>query len=171
MIIIINGSGGVGKDQFVKYCRDSCHERNIDKYVNIHNISTVTAIKEIAEMAGWSGGKSEKDRKFLSDLKMLCSEYNDFPHQKVLNELDWINKNFYSKRNIIFIHCREPEEIQRFVEECNAATLLIRRPNYHINSNAADRYVENFNYDYIIENDGTLEELKDKAALFLEHIL
>ena len=39
-----------------------------------------------------------------------------------------------------------------------------------IESNHADRNVENYEYDYIIENDGTLEQLDTMAKLFVRDI-
>ena len=63
-IIIINGSGGVGKDTFIAMC---------DKYTYTKNYSSVDEIKCVARQLGWNGGKTEKDRKFLSDLKLLTS--------------------------------------------------------------------------------------------------
>ena len=63
-IIIINGCGGVGKDTFVNMCA---------KYTSVVNYSSVKEIKEIAKYIGWDGSKEERDRKFLSDLKLLTT--------------------------------------------------------------------------------------------------
>ena len=65
-VFIINGSGGVGKDTFVEL---------VSKVFNLSvmNFSSVDKVKEIARIIGWTGGKTEKDRKFLSDLKLLCT--------------------------------------------------------------------------------------------------
>ena len=63
---------------------------------------------------------------------------------------------------------RDPKDIARAVEEFGAKTILIRNPNVRkIVSNHADRDVENYEYDYIIENDGTLEQLERVAKLFV----
>ena len=75
--IIINGCGGVGKDTFVDYCRI---------FANITNISSVDKIKEAAKILGWNGGKAEEDRKFLSDLKLLSTGYNNF-HMNILSKV------------------------------------------------------------------------------------
>ena len=53
-----------------------------------------------------------------------------------------------------------------------AETILIRNPNVRkIESNHADRDVENYKYDYIIENDGTLDKLDKMAYLFSEQVI
>lgn len=61
-----------------------------------------------------------------------------------------------------------PEEISRAVETFGAETILIRNPGVRkIVSNHADANVERYKYDYIIENDGTLEQLERVAKLFI----
>ena len=67
-ILIINGSGGVGKDTFV-----GC----LSRFKKVYHTSIVNPVKELAKQAGWDGGKTERDRKFLSDLKVLIDTYND----------------------------------------------------------------------------------------------
>jgi hypothetical protein len=67
-IFLINGSGSCGKDSFCNFCADVAPTMNI---------SSVDKVKEAAEILGWSGGKSERDRKFLSDIKSLSDDYND----------------------------------------------------------------------------------------------
>ena len=61
-IIIINGTGGVGKDTFVELCKE--YALKLPYMVNIYNYSTITPIKQIAYGIGWAGTKTEKDRKF-----------------------------------------------------------------------------------------------------------
>lgn len=53
---------------------------------------------------------------------------------------------------------REPEEIQRYVDYLDAITVLVDR-NGHIPNNHADQNVYDFDYDVIIHNDDTLEDL------------
>ena len=53
-------------------------------------------------------------------------------------------------RGFIFIHCREPEEIKKFVERNDAITVFVKRPgnNQEIYNNHADANVEKYLYDY-----------------------
>lgn len=153
-IIIINGYGGSGKDTFVDL---------VSKYNKVYNFSSVDKVKEIAKIIGWNGEKDEKSRKFLSDLKKLTSDYNDMPFNSIKEA---INKFYSSDKEIMFIHIREPEEIKRVVNEFNAKTLFIKRDNIKkITSNDSDASVENYNYDYIINNT-SLEALEEKAKSF-----
>jgi hypothetical protein len=58
------------------------------------------------------------------------------------------------------------------VDKFNATSLLIRRESVESTeqSNHADSQVMNYEYDYVIENNGTKEELEQKAIEFL-HML
>lgn len=151
-VFIINGSGGCGKDTFVSFVSDISYTTNF---------SSVDKVKEVARIIGWNGGKTEKDRKFLSDLKLLCTDYNDMP----LNSMkDKFNEFLNSDSNFLFLHIREPEEIEKAKKIFNAKTILIKRGAIeHITSNMADANVFNYDYDIIINNDKCLNEFRDKA--------
>jgi len=157
-IFIINGVGTSGKDTFVNL---------VSKFIQTWNYSSVDKIKEVASELGWHGGKTEKDRKFLSDLKLLCSEYNDLPMNCMI---DVVKRFLFSKTlSFLFLHIREPKEIEKAKNLFNARTILIRRDSVKpITSNMADANVENYNYDFIIDNSGTLNDLEEKAKNFAE---
>jgi hypothetical protein len=75
----------------------------------------------------------------------------------------------HSDYDILFIHSREPDEIARFVKEFGCITLLIRNPNIEaITSNHADAEVENYDYDYIIDNNYIMEDFEQEALKFIE---
>lgn len=168
-IFIINGSGGVGKDTFVELV--SVELNGIfKKFHTVINFSSVYKVKEIAREIGWSGKKTEKDRKFLSDLKILTSEYCDMPFQSMINKVNEFLKDEESR--VLFLHIREPEEIARAVKEFSAKTILIVRDSVkHITSNMADENVFNYNYDFVIENNGTINDFGNKAKEFVRGVL
>ena len=75
-----------------------------------------------------------------------------------------------SSDELMFIHIREPEEIKRVVDLFKAKSLLIKRIGQKlITSNNSDASVENYDYDYIIENT-TLKEYENKAKKFIEDL-
>jgi len=132
------------------------------------NYSSVNKVKMIAKSAGWDGGKTEKDRKFLSDLKVLTSEYNDMPYNDITEIINVFKQN---NCQFLFLHIREPQEIQRLVNDFGSKTLLITNKNVkQIKSNMADANVQNFKYDFIIDNSGTLKELEQKAVKFIKEV-
>ena len=159
-IIIINGTGGAGKDTFVSFCSE------IEKVLNI---STVDKVKEAAAiLVGWNGEKDEVSRKLLVDLKQLSIAYNDAPTKYICSMAE---KFKGSDDNIMFIHIREAEEIEKAKKLLDAKALLITNPRVQlITSNDSDGKVNEYKYDYYIENDGTLEDLKEKAKIFVEEL-
>ena len=159
-IIIINGTGGSGKDTFISFCNE---------YRKVLNVSTVDKVKEAAKvLVGWNGEKDEKSRKLLVDLKRLSIDYNDAPTKYIMSRVDEFNNSDYE---IMFIHIRESEEIDKAKKLLNAKTLLITNPRVElITSNDSDAKVNEYNYDYNILNDGTLEDLKEKAKIFIGDI-
>lgn len=161
IIVVINGSGKVGKDTFVHLIRKHCNDY-------IMNYSSVNKVKMIAKEAGWNGKKTEKDRKFLSDLKLLTSEYNDMPYNDIAEVINVFKQNGCP---FLFLHIREPQEIQRLVNDFGAKTLLITNNNVkQIESNMADANVQNFKYDFTIDNSGTFEDLEEKAVNFIKEV-
>lgn len=159
-IFVINGTGGAGKDTFVKL---------VSSYVPSVNFSSVDKVKEIASVIGWTGTKTEKDRKFLSGLKQLTADYCDMPFKSMEKKVE----EFYKDNNkFLFLHIREPQEIERAVHKFNAKTVLItRKAAGIIRSNKSDRDVFCYGYDFTIENNGTLEELNKKAGEFAKLFL
>ena len=168
-IFIINGSGGVGKDTFVELVSVELNDI-LKKFHTVINFSSVDKVKEIARKIGWSGKKSEKDRKFLSDLKILTSEYCDMSFESMKNKVNEFLKDEESV--FLFLHIREPKEIARAVKEFDAKTILIVRDSVkHIISNMADENVFNYNYDFVVENNGTINDLSKKVKKFVGGVL
>lgn len=168
-IFIINGSGGVGKDTFVEFVSIELNDI-LKRFHTVINFSSVDRVKEIAREIGWSGKKTEKDRKFLSDLKLLTSEYCDMPFISMKNKVNEFMKDDESK--FLFLHIRESKEIARAVKEFKAKTVLVVRNTVkHITSNMADENVFNYNYDFIIDNSGSKEELNNKAKKFVQEVI
>ena len=73
---------------------------------------------------------------------------------------------------ILIVHIREPEEIERFRQAAGAdcRTLLVRRPSLDARGplgNRADDSVEQYQYDDILMNDGTIDDLRARVAALL----
>ncbi len=161
-IYIVNGFPGSGKDFFVEYAM-----KKIGKEYCI-NISTVDNVKKIAKKCGWNGEKTPKNRKFLSDLKKLLTEWNDYPFECIKKEIhlfkDMIESyGFDNDDNFcVFIMCRECEEIYKLQQYFNAKTILIQdlckneEEQEKIQSNSADEgvmnYQEKYGYTYTLQN-------------------
>ena len=164
LVFVINGRGGVGKDTLC----DAAAKR-----YKVMNVSTITPIKELATICGWDGRKDNKARKFLSDLKKLTADFNDYPTRWILERRE---EFLASDLEIMFVHIRESVEIEKFVSMCmgDVKTLLIRggerfkEQNY---GNASDDDVENYSYDYIYDNDSAYDEIEANFCAFIEDII
>lgn len=161
-VFILNGVGTSGKDRFVGY---------LSKYISVYKYSIADLPKKAATVLGWDGGKTEKDRKFLADIVDISTEYNDSPFQDVVSIVADF-KNNEIETDVLIIDMRDPKDIARAVEIFGAETILIRNPRVKaITTNHADRNVENYDYDYLIENNGTLEQLDEMAYLFAQEVI
>lgn len=168
-IFIINGCGGVGKDTFVKLVSEEL-DKTMKKLHTVTNFSSVDKVKELAKKIGWKGEKSERDRKFLSDLKILVSDYSDMPFQSMKEKVKIFKMDMANQ--ILFLHIREPEEIKRAAHEFCAKTILVKRNSIkQIISNTADKNVFCYTYNFIIENNGTIEDLREKAKNFIWEVI
>ncbi|MGN0298802.1 MAG: hypothetical protein ACI4C1_06430 [Lachnospiraceae bacterium] len=162
LTVVINGSGGVGKDTVCEFAAS--------KY-QVRNVSSVTPVKKIAGICGWDGSKDDRSRKFLSDLKQLLTDYNDYPNRYIVEE----HKKFLqSEEDVMFVHIREGEQIQHFCESIGnqCVTLLIRRNLGKVHyGNRSDDEVELISYDYVYENNLPLNEAKADFLDFFAKIL
>lgn len=182
--IIINGTGGSGKDTFVNLVKDYVSESG---FISVYNISSVGLIKEVARILGWDGKKDEKSRKFLSDLKDLSTNYNNGPINYMIEKVHHYECFMYRsyqhiydpKHSIIFFHVREPEEIQKLKEvlekdeDAKTYTMLIDATKRidSINSNHADANVLNYEYDIIIDNNSDIHNLEENVNKFMKEYI
>lgn len=160
-IYIINGRPRSGKDTFVEY---------VGEYTDIINYSSIDCVKELAMRVGWDGGKEPKDRAFLSDMKHLLIKYNNFPTKKCVDKA--FNFLHSSNAKFLFLHVREPEEINKLKKEILketdfVRTVLVERPGIDDVGNSSDDDVGNYKYDIYVYNDGTLSDFKKKAKDFV----
>ena len=159
LVIIINGKGGSGKDTICDI---------LNKHYPVTNISTITKVKQAAKlMFGWKGGKELKDRKFLSDLKDLWTNYNDGPLKYACEKyMQFRDKPATVYNEIMVIHAREPEEIKKLCNAINdipCVTLLIKSPRTEgiEYGNEADDLVNKYPYDFVYSNEAPLNVLEE----------
>lgn len=174
-VVVVNGRPGVGKSEFERLCKEQCNLFNRvvgfsnDRRLWIDITSTVDFVKEVATMCGWDGTKTLENRKFLSDLKDLLTNWDDVPYKMIEHRAKTLPSN---SDWIMFVDCREPAEIQKMKERLNATTLLIRRESVENNetSNHADANVFNYEYDLTIYNNSDIIDLEKKAKDFINYM-
>lgn len=165
-IVIINGGPQRGKDTFVNFIK---HNYLIGTVVNV---STIDCVKRAATALGWDGVKDEKGRKFLSELKYFANQYYPISVNTVREAVEC-----YPRAACIFVHCREPKEIDKIKEEFDAITILVTNEDDYVegpasvSDNYSDLHVLDYDYDYVIPNNGTLQDLEKAAKKFITEVL
>ena len=158
LILIVNGKPRAGKDTFAEL---------LNEFIPVYKYSSIDKVKTIAMDCGWKGAKEEKDRKFLSELKRITTEYNDMAYNDILEKVEMFDNGDIAEE-IMIIDVREPEEIERLTNELGALTVFIKNDNVpEVTSNYADANVENFDYDIIVDNSGTLEDFEEAVEEFV----
>lgn len=151
LTVIVNGKGGVGKDTLCDY---------FCKYYNGMSISAITPTKRRAKLIGWNGDKTDKDRRYLCDLKKTFDRYEDLSMAYLRKEYDTFEDSTF---NVLFVTMRDLDDIDAFVKyirDCGGrvCTLLIRRASVNREfGNEADDNAEDYAYDYIFDNDNPIE--------------
>lgn len=162
-VVLVNGypQQQSGKDTVVELTTTYLR----DKY-QVKNTSTIDEVKNIARMMGWDYNKDEKGRQFLADLKDAWTRYNNGANMKIYNDiLEWEEfETLLPKEIILFVHVREPDSIQWFIDKVTEhnipiCSLLVKRDGIKEFFNDADQNVTKFDYDITLLNQGTLESL------------
>lgn len=152
-LIVVNGRPNSGKDTFI-----SLVSNILESGYNItsKHMSSIDIIKDAGKLLGWDGCKNSRDRKFLSKLKELSIWYNNYPFTKVMDFYD-----LHSHRNVVFTQVREVDEIMKLkdslVDMC--LTVLLRSNRSLPYDNSSDFYCEEGEYDVVIDNNGSIEDL------------
>lgn len=163
-VCIVNGYPESGKDTFCEFIAD--------KYLStIH--STVAVPKAIFTIMGWDGVKTPEIRDGLYTLKDLYSNLFDGSFRDLVSA---IHKAIGNDLVFLFVMIREPNEIARVKEWCRLSqipcyTVFVKRDVKGQYNNHADAEVENYDYDFIVPNDGTLEEFKTTALDFAGNLI
>ena len=173
-IVVINGRGGIGKDTLIDSLRK-------DDDIHVTNVSSITPIIQGLEQTPFVGNETaSKDlayRKLLSRTKAAVDAYwvaqgisytNSYLKSRVKqwNKLCDLGK---AKHHILFVHIREPESIDDFVQDNQFIDTLLITSDRSLDNygNDADDGVYDYCYRYVFEANGTKEE---EARAFHEFI-
>ena len=166
----ISGAPRSGKNLFVSLVAEALGQDRV------YETSTVEVVKDIAKYCGWTGEKSLKDRKFLSDLKDILEEWNDLSYRSIkrfVEDTYWWTINYPQlwEKVVIFVHAREEKDINRLKKDYGAKSILIRNPIAESTtySNHADKNVLNSDYDIdIFNSNNSIEEFREIVKFFTE---
>jgi hypothetical protein len=167
-IILIGGKANSGKDSTADYITKYYREK---KHLDVVNIQIAYYIKMYAkQIAKWDGDNETKPRQLLQDLgteliRKQIDEY--FFIKRILQDIDIYSRYF----DVITISDgRLPEEFEEITKAYpETVTVHVTRPGYvsHLTkgqkAHLTETLVDDINYEYEIVNDGTLEDLEEKA--------
>ena len=166
-IILIGGKANTGKDSTAEYIDEYYRSRGLD----VVNIQIAYYIKMYAkQIAKWDGDNETKPRQLLQDLgteliRKQIDEY--FFIKRILQDIDIYSRYF----DVITISDgRLPEEFEEITKAYpETVTIHVTRPGYvsHLTkdqkAHVTEALVDEITYEYEIVNDGTLEDLEEKA--------
>lgn len=175
VIVTLNGLGGSGKSTFAHLCKTQVKK---DNEIHVFELSMVDYVKYIATYCGWGGGKSDKDRVFLSDLKKALEKWNNSPFRDVTDRIKAIATSTKEDDVIIFVNAREPNDImalQDFCKENNFIYKSVFVTNPRIESNEVPELIPGIMATTAksieISNDGSIKDLCRKAYNFVQEVL
>lgn len=169
VIYVISGKARHGKDTVAMDIKEVYEGKGL----KVINLAYGSYIKEYAKkISDWDGNEETKPRELLQELgtevirkqidndffvKRICEDILVYSHYfdvitisdaRFPNELEWPKKKFDNVVNVRVI--REGYD-----------SVLSEKEQKHLTEVALDGYN---NYDYVIYNDGTLDDLKDKVS-------
>lgn len=178
IVVLIGGTGGSGKSSFIEFC--------IQNNSNIYEESTIDCCKEVADFMYSKFyvadsqeeinfrraiiEKSDEYRALLHDLKMAWCKFDDGPNNVVLNQVE--NRINEDSAFLVFINVREPNQIEHLKSTLQdkyryiPITMKVYRDTVKDWSNEGDATTENYEYDIVIDNSGSLLHLENEADKF-----
>ena len=137
------------------------------------SISYAGYLKEYAKnILSWNGSESDKPRVFLQELGTDLIKNKIDEHMLIKRVIEDIKVYSYFYDVIVISDARYIDEIELIKKEFNnVITIHINSNNCILNNHITETSLDNYNnYDYVIDNNGSVDELclKVKEVLFNE---
>lgn len=168
MIIGIAGKMGSGKSTVAQIISEKCQDQTILPFAK--------PLKDIAYQMGWNGVKDEKGRRLLQLLGTECG-------RECIGEDVWVNLwlkevitacesyedgTLMVVKNVIADDLRFENEIDA-IKRLGGKTIKVKRlTNREESSHASERDLPDSLFDCIINNDGSIDQLKEKVWSILK---
>ena len=194
LVVLIGGKGTSGKSTFISYVQGILGANKCQEFSTIDPVKEIVefmrSLEEAAIMASLGLSqyqyhldpsplskeiieKTDKYRSLLHDIKMIWCDVDDGPNVITFGKVQHF---FTNNGEIAFVNCREPEQFAHIIDtlsknkpEWTIVTLnIIRDGAGDTITNQGDQDTNNFKYDIAINNNGTLEDLKNKAKVFVD---
>lgn len=173
-VILISGKARHGKDTVAAYMKETL-ERCGYKVLITHYADLVKYI--CTTFFGWDGKKDEKGRHLLQYIGTDVVRANDPDYWvRFVYEIAKLFKDEWDY--MIVPDARFPNEISTFEEsEFDTVHIRVVRENFEDGmtdeqrNHASETALDNYSSDETIENNGTLDELREKVASVVSRII
>jgi len=174
-IYVLSGKAGNGKNKVASYI-GSIYE-NVNK--KTINLSYAFYLKEYAKnILGWDGNEKTKPREFLQQIGVELIKNNIDNRMLIKRIVEDIKVYSYFYDVITISDARFPEEIEIIRENFDNVIVihihglenknnLTDSERKHATEVSLDKYN---NYDYEVDNSGTLDQLKEKVESIINEV-
>lgn len=160
-IFILNGSPTAGKNTFVEMLPcETAHYSYVDFTREILNVAGIPV-----------GTKTNDIRVLLETVNNALESYNDIPFKDCCKVIIDFLEGKYDDCELLFIDVRKPENIERFRSRFNGIRTVYVDNKKPISSvTESDSQVADYEYDFYIDNSGSLEDLQKEVDRFITEI-
>ena len=177
-VILISGKAGHGKDAFAAFLKEKLEAA--EKTVLI--IKFGDAVKWLAQkFLGWDGNKDDKGRSFLQQFAtdamriQYPTYWADIVSKFIAAEHKWdyvLIPDWRFENEFETIYTYNDNVITVRVNRFDSDGKLYYNPNMrnHQLTHISECELDEFNFEYIVENRNDLTALKDSADLFIKEL-
>ena len=123
-------------------------------------------LNEVVQMYGWDVAKAKDEVRRL--LQVMGTEVG----RKLIHEDVWVWRLFNqidTDERIVIPDVRFPNEA-RMIKERGGEVWRINRHNHSaVNDHISERAMDNYMFDRVVYNDGTLDDLSDEVFMLMRH--
>lgn len=173
VVVGITGKATAGKDTFAEFLKEKVDNAVPGNAARIHHFAD--SLKEIARHLGWDGKKDERGRRLLQLLGTEVGRgYN--PNIWTDKVIEKINHDKMDAGFFIVADTRFPNEVEiiKNFPGMDGIIVHIERPALDTTGNeythSSETALDGNEPDIVIQNDGTLEDFRNKANELVELI-
>ena len=123
-------------------------------------------LNEIVQMYGWDVAKSKDEVRRL--LQVMGTEVG----RKLINEDVWVWRLFNTigdNERIVIPDVRFPNEANMVKDRGGEVWRINRHNHTAINDHVSERAMDNYMFERVVYNDGTLDDLSDEVFMLMRH--
>ena len=175
MIIGLSGYAQSGKDSTAEllclnygYTRVAFADPMRQALLTINpQLDSITRVSDLVDDYGWNLAKQNPEVRRL--LQVLGTDFG----RKMLGDDVWINialSGIKSEDRIVVSDVRYPNEAEA-IKKLGGTVWRINRHNHTaVNGHTSERAMDNYMFNYVIYNDGTLDELSDEVFMLAKEL-